>query len=104
MGKILLLGAGASYSHGVQNELTPPMASRFFSHPAYMQVANDYHSVVEYVKRVLLLDLDDPTEADVEFIMGRMEPSWRMHIYDNLQMEEVDKLLGAPFGYISPID
>lgn len=103
MGKVLILGAGASYGHGVENTFQPPLASGFFDHPQSAQLLDDYSELFRYIDEVLGLDLSDKDDAEIENLFGHLESTWRIGIHDEEDPEWLRNRFGGAFAWVDPV-
>lgn len=76
MPKVLILGAGASYGHGAQVDLRPPLGNGFFAASIPEAVSSRYKELKQYVLSVLCLESEAIEQFDIEELYGRVEASW----------------------------
>ena len=57
MSRVLILGAGASFGHGVLKEPRPPLSAGFFSHPLTVSLAGDYEDLFQYIRDTVGIDV-----------------------------------------------
>jgi hypothetical protein len=94
LSKIIILGAGASHGHGVQNELRPPLANGFFNDTVEKSILTQYSDLMNYLERTVGLTVNELGQTDVEQLSALIEGSWRMGIYDT---QHILRRFGASF-------
>lgn len=102
MGKVLLLGAGASYGHGAPASNKPPLAAGFFSTlKGFPDLWKMYKPLVDFIKLKISADIEDSKNVDIENITSVLEEIWDIQAYEP---EEVEKRFGLEFVWHGPPD
>jgi hypothetical protein len=94
LSRVIILGAGASFGHGVHGELRPPLADGFFSDKVAEAILAEYRQLTDYLQRTYGLSTRRLAEIDIEQLFTLVEGSWRLGIYNR---EEIVHRFGASF-------
>ena len=103
MSKVLILGAGASYGHGVSGVMAPPMVGGFFTHECSKQLSDDYAPLLSYFRDFCNLKESELQEMSIETLFAKIEPLWKLGVFGDSR-EEVAGSYGASFKYVTPLD
>ncbi len=103
MAKVLILGAGASHGHGVEGVTRPPLAGGFFSDSQFKELLSDYQPLFDYLQDWKGIDLSNNTEADVESIFERVEPTWSLGIYEGDAWQQLARRFGTNLAWVNPV-
>ena len=101
MSKVLILGAGASFGHGVLTEPRPPVSTGFFSHPLAAPLARDYTDLFQYIRETVRIDVLSKPKQDIEDVFARVESGWKLSGY---QYEEALSRFDVAIASINPVD
>lgn len=100
--RVLILGAGASHGHGVKRAQRPPLARGFFEHRRFMELSKHYSPLLRYLADTAGIDLSDTGDSEIEHVFSRVEPSWRLHVYEGDR--EAAIRFGEEFAWLTPLD
>jgi len=106
MGKIIILGAGASYGNGIcelyTNISKPPLISNFFNSKEFDNIEQQYSPLINYIAQLSELQFGKENKINVETIFADIEGSWNLDLYDD--WEEISNVFGDSFICSSPVD
>ncbi|MFC1786834.1 hypothetical protein ACFLY8_02210 [Halobacteriota archaeon] len=95
MSKILILGAGASYDHGITSVDRPPLTKDFFSDSLKKKFGSKYNPLWDYIEKLELSE-------DLEEIFGSIE-SYSILTADRYRESNIERF-GKEFEYCIPVD
>lgn len=101
MPKVLILGAGASYGHGINGASRPPLANGFFNAQISISLMKQFGVLLDYISQTLKLDLVNSPSIDIEELFARLESGWKLAGYD---FEEKRSGFGIAIASLSPIN
>ncbi|MFO7915996.1 MAG: hypothetical protein R6U43_09950 [Candidatus Krumholzibacteriales bacterium] len=83
--RVIIIGAGASYGHGVKGASQPPLGTGFFEGPIAKEILTDYSDFFGYLSSTLYLE--DLSEIDIEELAETVQGSWELSVYDRQEIE-----------------
>ena len=103
--KVLILGAGASFGHGVPGVANPPLVDGFLEQALLPILKKDYEPLFKYILDLSICDLsvDQLHSANIEKLFANIEPLWRLNVFGDDQTEVVNRY-GECFKYVTPLD
>jgi len=100
--RLLLLGAGASFGHGLADCPRPPQVSQFFCSELIAAAGSSYRPLFRYLKRRLGKSVQDLAAENIERLFEQIEPAARMGI-DEQRPEDWVTQHGPEFVAVSPM-
>nr|WP_319999903.1 SIR2 family protein [uncultured Draconibacterium sp.] len=100
MKRLLILGAGASYGHGYDLGIKPPLAKEFFTCEVSGELLDEYNPIVDLFVKNLKLDINS---IDIESLYENVDAIWNLLPHDSSkEIEEYFK--NQDFFFVTPIE
>jgi len=84
--RVIILGAGASYGHGVKGESQPPLGTGFFEGQIATKIMKNYSGLIDYLSHTLYIE--DLSKIDIEELAETVKGSWELNVYNRREIEE----------------
>jgi hypothetical protein len=102
MKQTIILGAGASFGHGLKNEKRPPLGSGFFNNEYIENIICNYSPLLKYLKENVGIDVLNNERIDIERLYSEIEAIWKL--LPNLTECEIIDNFGKDFTLVSTVD